>query len=267
MWLASWRPLWQLTSRHQQQQQQHRRATDGRSAGDQLTRDRASTGGLMERSRAALIATTPVRVSERAPEPGRARPVPARPGAATRGRKRLVAGKHWHGLGRDSLLDCRIDSTVIWKYSLLMLKSGNEKTSDSSGHFHTNPLSLCQTGEFYIWDVKILFSFLFQYKRYHRSQICTKLPAFRGHWPGPATGPVLWTPLSDFFLHAPDEPSPSSNYRPTVCLHLTIVYKFSSTSCNKILPYGDETCPCLFRPLSEPRMGLTSSMRLSISVL
>ena len=71
---------------------------------------------------------------------GPARPGPARRRGATRGRKRLVAGKHWHGLGRDSLLDCRIDSTVIWKYSLLMLKSGNEKTSDSSGHFHTNPL-------------------------------------------------------------------------------------------------------------------------------
>ena len=127
--------------------------------------------------------------------------------------------------------------------------------------------SLFQTGEFYIWDVKILFSFLFQYKRYHSSQICTKSPAFRGHWPGPATGPVFWTALSDFFLHAPDEPSPFSNYRPTVCLHLTTVYKFSSTSCNKILPYGDETCPCLFRPLPGPRVGLTSSMRLSISVL
>ena len=38
----------------------------------------------MERSRAALIATTPVRVSERAPEPGPGGPVPARRRAAAR---------------------------------------------------------------------------------------------------------------------------------------------------------------------------------------
>jgi len=76
----------------------------------------------MERSRAALIATTPVRVSERAPEPGRARPVPsrpspARPGAATRrdarekaARRRETLARAWPGF--TARLSNRIDSTV-----------------------------------------------------------------------------------------------------------------------------------------------------------
>jgi len=53
----------------------------------------------MERSRAALIATTPVRVSERAPEPGRARPVPAprRDAREKAARRRETLARAWPG--------------------------------------------------------------------------------------------------------------------------------------------------------------------------
>jgi len=54
----------------------------------------------MERSRAALIATTPVRVSERAPEPGRARPGPAPRRDATRRDAREKAARRRETLAR-----------------------------------------------------------------------------------------------------------------------------------------------------------------------